>query len=229
MGWDWVCQLALNAYICLNVIHCFPQIWDPASGRTDETDYRRSPFYQFTLRFCTKSNTTSEVAAHPHRQFFGIPHGQFLAQGRHWDKKRKHPYGILAFEHFLVSETSVGYQPDDAEVPQVRRMLRCKGLPAELALDILELADYVPRRRLKVPHDPFHGDNRGELDKYLKYCWQLLVRLDMLSKELGMTIRWRELVSGAIVHLWDLNNCDCRRRDWYEYEVGYDEDYYKFK
>ena len=45
-GWDQVCYRALIPYIALNLIYCFPETWDDASGKTDEKDYRLMRVYR---------------------------------------------------------------------------------------------------------------------------------------------------------------------------------------
>lgn len=92
-------------------------------------------------------------------------------------------------------------------------MLCRKGLPVELAVEIMALAEYEPSRRLKVPHDPFHRDNRKELVEYLKYCWQVLVRCDMMARALDIVIPWVGLVTQCIVQLWACKACDGKK--WY--------------
>lgn len=62
----------------------------------------------------------------------------------------------------------------------------------ELALNVMELAGYEPKRRLNNPHDPLYPCNRKELAQYLKYCWQILVRCDMMAKALDIEIPWKD-------------------------------------
>ena len=92
--------------------------------------------------------------------------------------------------------------PARDDVPQVQQILSSRGLPAELVLDIMELAGYhAGEGRLKVPHDPFHRENRDELAKYLKYCWELLVRCEMLANVIGKVIPWEKLIYRSLVPL----------------------------
>ncbi|KAB8078781.1 hypothetical protein BDV29DRAFT_152421 [Aspergillus leporis] len=79
VGWAQLCKTALAAYIWLQVVYCFPEMWDEASDKTDETDYRHAKFYQYMLRTCTASRRTSDVVTYPHRQFSGISDSQFSA------------------------------------------------------------------------------------------------------------------------------------------------------
>ncbi|KAJ5783045.1 hypothetical protein N7457_004819 [Penicillium paradoxum] len=224
LGWDQVCIKALRAYICLNMVYCFPKTWDEASGKTPETDYRNSKFYQYTLRTCTGTGHASDVSTYPHRQFFGIADTQFggeycyaSVKDTHWLRwidddsmrtigypPRSGHYGRVPIEEFLTleNETLPGHQPGVSDTALVRGILYEKGLPAELVLDIIELAGYEPVRRLNEPHDPFHPSNRKELAQYLTYCWRLLVHCDMIGKALGMKVPWQELLGKCIVSFW---------------------------
>jgi len=174
--------------------------------------------YQYMLKQCTMSGKTSDIPTHPHRQFFGITNTQFA----HHDPNQKnvHPYGLLSFDKFLHCDDSpqqhppAAHDPAPSDIPQVRQILHSKGLPTELVLDIMARADYAPRGRLPVPHDPFHPDNRAELDKYLKFCWEVLVRCEMLATALGMVIPWGDVVSGVMVGLLSCGLCHGPRR-WF--------------
>lgn len=126
-------------------------------------------------------------------------------------------YGKLPFELLLrCNSTSNDFQakPDlpPSSIILVENILRSKKLPTELVFDILSLLlDGEPRGRLPVAHDPFHLQNREELDKYLKYCWELLVRCTMVTVELDMQISWREIITDALIALL---SCDDYRRPW---------------
>jgi hypothetical protein len=89
-----------------------------------------------------------------------------------------------------------------SDIPLVIDYLRKTRLPTELILYVLELAEYVPRRRLVVPDDPLHVQNGIELRKYLNYCWQLLVRCDVLAKACGKPFIWEYHVNECIMLLW---------------------------
>lgn len=233
LGWDQICIKALRAYICLNTIYCFPNIWDEESGRSAEKDYRNSKFYQYTLRTCTGTGQTSEVSAYPHRQFFGISDDQFRGEfwypkirKDHWlrwtDEKTesyRRPidhYGKVPIDEFLTleNESLPNHQPGKSDVTLVQDLLYRKGLPAELVLDIMQLASYKPVGRLATPHDPFHPSNRKELSQYLTYCWQVLVRCDMMAKALGMEMPWKELVGNCIAEFWADERCGQGRFFW---------------
>lgn len=220
------------------MIHCFPELWDEASGKTEEKDYRHTRSYQYMLRKTTGGGSTSEVGTYPHRQFFGIGDdqfrtGDFMIKDRgHWLRHRKfadkpcywhdnhnwvqsrHVYGIVPFDEFLTLENPLDYQPNAFDVRLVQGILCCKGLPLELALMITELADYKSKRRLNVPHDPFHPSNKEELANYIEYCWRILVRCDMMTKALGTRMPWQNLIVHSIAGLWSSKGCNMR--EWYD-------------
>ena len=207
-------------YICLNLIYCFPKTWDEGSGRNRQTDYRQTKSYQYMLRACTGCPETSDIPMYPHRQFFGIADDQFnfnsadIRHESHWLKEcaggvngygrtNKYPYGKLTIEEILDLEKPNRHRPSTLDVRLVRSMLCRKGLPVELAWDIMEFAQYEPSRRLNVPHDPFHSANREELGRYLTYCWQILVRCDVIAKAVGVKISWQKRIALCIVQIWD--------------------------
>lgn len=221
LGWDRIAATALQAYICLNTLFCHPEIWDEESGRTNERDYRLTRSYQMTVKYTTWRDVGSEIAYLPHRDFFGIPDGHFKASQTDLE-------GKMAYRDFINTGTERYYMPSAVERSEVLLMLRAKGLPAEIGLQILDLADYKAQRKLKVPHDPFHPHNEEELKKYLNYCWVLLVRCDMVAKALGNRIPWNTLVSKCIIDTWSSLGGDGRiwkyvpnaarddYHDWYE-------------
>ncbi|KAF4342302.1 hypothetical protein FBEOM_3709 [Fusarium beomiforme] len=94
------------------------------------------------------------------------------------------PYGLMSYEEFLNFENIVGYQANLSDIPHVRWILCQKGLPVEISGCILEYADYTPRGSLPLSGKPLHPQCRQELDRYLEYCWQLIVRCFMLGYEL---------------------------------------------
>lgn len=121
--------------------------------------------------------------------------------------------GRLPLEAFLSCDTPMPHKPAPSAVLQVQQMLGSKGLPAELVLDILEMAEYEPGEgRLKVPHDPFHPENRGELAKYLRYCWELIVRCEMMANAVGMEIPWMEVMYETLVPLFESGPIPPRRK-----------------
>lgn len=106
------------------------------------------------------------------------------------------------------------YAPLLRDVHTVDQYLRQKGLPPELSTEVLKLADYTMKRRLVVPDDPLHPNNAVELQKYLNYCWQLLIRTDLVARALGRRIQWEEEITLCIMDLWG----DSRRMVTYNYE-----------
>lgn len=183
----------MDAYIILNLLHCFPETWNDAGAPTDKYTFIKA--YQLLIRRCNKSGWTSEIATYPHRQFFGIERGRFKTNPEPYDKAKwsylltgltYYPYGLMSYEDFLSFEKPASYQHHAIDISQVRWMLCQKGLPAELSNSILGMASYTAQRRLLVPDHPLHPENRDELKKYLKYCWQLIVRCTMLGQTLGM-------------------------------------------
>ncbi|KAH2650902.1 hypothetical protein KXV79_009235 [Aspergillus fumigatus] len=90
LGWDQVFEAALNIYLLLNILYCFPELWDPAARharnnkRTDE--YRGTRMYQRTVKIWTQDGLESEVSRHPHRQFFGLEFSYSLQISRGWDR-----------------------------------------------------------------------------------------------------------------------------------------------
>jgi hypothetical protein len=67
----------------------------------------------------------------------------------------------------------------------------------------MDLAGYEPRRRLRIEHDPLHPENCEALGQYLKYCWQIIVRCDMMAREIGMDIPWHDVISECLVQMLD--------------------------
>jgi hypothetical protein len=237
-GWNILYLHALSAYICLNVAYCFPESWDPAAGRTDSKDYRHTRSYQSMLRNCTVPGTTSEIVTYPHRKFFGTASDQFhhlqprVADTERWlnkldvdnksgDIKQSH-YGLLPFDDFLTLENaSLQYIPNASDVDAVQSIL-LRQLPPELVLPIMDLAAYKPKRALIIPHDPLHLSNRKELDEYLELCWQIMVRCQMIAKEIDLEIGggWKSLVSYWICTLWEVKNCESANLWRYDYDRG---------
>ncbi|KAJ6133914.1 hypothetical protein N7523_000236 [Penicillium sp. IBT 18751x] len=216
LGWDQIYKKALMVYICLNTIFCFPELWDHASVRTEQQDYRHTRLYQRMVIKATEPGDISHVVAYPHRQFFGIndpSQASSFTESREWQLlwghytdeygSFKNVYGKLSYDNLLEMRKldACGAALPDTE--QVLSILGSRGLPVELALDIMELADYSPKRKLNVAHDPFHPDNRKQLAQYLNYCWQLLVRCDMMANELGLNIDWEDTVTDCMGQLWE--------------------------
>ncbi|GKZ17778.1 hypothetical protein AbraIFM66951_001098 [Aspergillus brasiliensis] len=221
IGWNMLYRKALCSYIALNVAYCFPDMWDPKTRETEKKDYRNTHFYQNMLRECTACDRGSEFTFHVHQRFFGIDKRQFnavrpiLADKDHRLKDQlafdngwlmNFHYGLLPLEEFLILENStLLFVPHEVDVGEVRGILAYAGkLPLELVLIIMEFADYTPRRRLKVPHDPLHPNNRAALDEYLEHCWQIIVRCHMMAEALGtyFGLSWWDEVDIQLFRLW---------------------------
>lgn len=172
--------------------------------------------YQHTLRATTKTGEWAALPTVLHRPFFGVAESQFDVDPRARDEARwahlapdpseldkNYPEGLISYEELLSFEAEVAYAPHADDVPLVRETLSAAGnLPVELVDEIMRLADYVPRRRLKVAHDPFHKDNGAELDAYLAECWAVVVRCEVFARAmLDEDIRWDRRVGDA---LWQL-------------------------
>ena len=207
------------------MIYAFPETWDFSSGRDETHDYRNSRVYQALLASILTCDATP-VVKYPHSQIFGAepPHRAWLTEdwwrrfGSFTDEEgdldeTSALYGRISYDEFLILEglnqQMPQYDPDQHDIAEVQSILRAQGLPTELVLDIMECAEYSTKRGVKVPHDPFHPDNRDRLRSYINHCWQLLVRCEMLTKELDVTeaIDWESLVTNCIVHdLWSTKN-----------------------
>lgn len=215
LGWEHICKLALDSYILLNLLHCFPETWDPPLPR--QNDYRRTKAYQYLVRQVTMGDHTSVIPTYPHRTFFGIEDNQFSEFPKFRDKDRwshlterftsdMYPYGHMPFEEFLTCEKEAGHMPSSHDIVQVRWTLCKQGLPVEIADIILKEASYTPKRSLPVPHHPFHPDNRHELDEYLKECWKLIVRCAVMGRALKMEIPWHSMILGSLQSFF---TCSC--------------------
>lgn len=120
------------------------------------------------------------------------------------------PYGQAPIEEFLNSEKhSTRYLPDVSAVAFVRNVLYSNGLPTELVDDVMERADYTVKRRLVHPDDPFHLRNMEELQKYLKYCWKLIVDCNMMADALGVKIEWEDLIYRTLS--WQISSSGGRK------------------
>ncbi|KAJ5690539.1 hypothetical protein N7462_004931 [Penicillium macrosclerotiorum] len=225
MGWDVLYQEALHVYLCLNVAYCFPETWDSKAGRSDQTDYRQTKFYQQMLREST-APVYSEAVFQYFRHFFGIDPDQFdddipmkpdekhgfteeeLAR-RFGQTSLENPYGLMQINEFLFFENaSIQYQPHFLDIISVQEILSNKGhLPGELVLKIMDFADYEPKRMLPVPHDPLHPANQEKLASFLENCWQILVRCDMMAKALDIEISWETLICYTVLNYWDRHRC----------------------
>lgn len=220
-GWWHALERALESFVCLKLLHGV-QLAARRDNDMNQYDYRRTQCYQRLLRGSVFNGT--ESIASLHLNFFGVHEHQYSEYPRprkagpfysdlgeaidtrsrsYLSGEKNYPYGMMPFNDFLEFEAEAPYQPAAYEIPAVLGLLREKRLPAEIALRIMEMAEWdEPRRLLKVPHDPLHRENEAELMSYLSICWDVLVRCDMMAKALGKPIQWNVQVSGCIVHLW---------------------------
>jgi hypothetical protein len=139
----------------------------------------------------------STVDQYPHQEFFGAAEGTW-----------KSPISIeeaLGTVPLQYHRKQNPYVPTRDDIQVVRAYLRLQNLPMELILQIMEMADYIPARRIPIPDDVFHLDNGEELRRYLNYCWQLLVRSDVLARACGHKIPWQMEVTYIVNELWGKN------------------------
>ncbi|KAH7117658.1 hypothetical protein B0J11DRAFT_536438 [Dendryphion nanum] len=222
-GFGEVKEAALLAYICLNVFFLKPELYDPECRQQmlkekakrkipvmspEVYDYRLTAAYQQMLVYCTGTGYPyANHGAHkiPHREFYGVPFGMYTSRV-HWHDKRNYylRYGRFPLRDLVDKNFPTKYIPNKSDIPTVINLLHKKNLPTELALQILELADYTSRGRLPVRDDPLSFDNAEELKKYLSYCWKLLVRTEMLLKANGTSLDWEYEVTEVIYKLFGL-------------------------
>ncbi|KAH6670310.1 hypothetical protein F5X68DRAFT_215728 [Plectosphaerella plurivora] len=211
-GWEYVPKLALKAYLGLNLLLSFPSLWDEASGRSSESDYRNTKCYQRLLRECTMSRLTNNIAALPHRQFFGVPNGHFEqymgpgAGGRYSHLLTTYhrdgfPYGAIPIDDFLQISGPIPHMPTVNDVLHVRWCLCYLGLPTEIAIEVMDYAGYTPSGRLSTPNDPLHPENAEELHRYFDYCWNILVRCEVMGRWFGAPIPWERVVAKTMTEL----------------------------
>ncbi|KAH6839580.1 hypothetical protein B0I37DRAFT_394080 [Chaetomium sp. MPI-CAGE-AT-0009] len=190
--WDLIYQTALLPYIALNLIHCFPETWDRELGRAEEKDYRRIRTYSVIINeFTEAKDMISDVAAHSHWGFFGINEkDRYINSGQSENPRGQGLYTSRSatMNERLTRDPLTADLPIPSDTLRAQQILRDKGLPAELVSEIMDTAEYGPIARLEIRDDPFHPANRDELAKYVKYCWQLLVRCDMTATALGRLI-----------------------------------------
>ncbi|KAI1037311.1 hypothetical protein LB503_008834 [Fusarium chuoi] len=121
-----------------------------------------------------------------------------------------YPYGLISYEEFINFETPVGHQINPSDATHVRWILCQKGLPVEISDCILEYADYTPRGSLPLSGKPLHPRCKQELDRYLDYCWQLIVRCYMLGNELKDKMDIESLLRVEVKNsLAELFRCKC--------------------
>ncbi|KAI8279012.1 hypothetical protein K4K60_005863 [Colletotrichum sp. SAR11_57] len=168
-NWCHVYENATLAFICLQILRQLPETWP-------HCDYRLTKMYQRMISQVTGGDAYSELPYLPHLHFLGLP---------------ERPVGLAPYTRIPQRDVfNVEYVPHDSDILPVEEILRTKRLPTELVAEIMDLADYKPRRILKVAHDPFHRDNREELDKYLAECWAVMVRGDVFAKAFDCEMNW---------------------------------------
>lgn len=218
----------LQAYICLNVMFLKPELYDPISRQSylraeaaakrttfqpEHYDYRLTAAYQRMLLCCTGipyAPDHCEAHTYPHRQFFGILRGMFHFNSPYIGQKRSLP-GTVPVSGLVEDEFLNVYTPSKADIPIVLALVKAKGLPTELALQVLDMADYKPVGRLFIRDDPLHAANADELKRYLSFCWSVLVRIDMLVKESGKWLDWEGEVADAMCILFEMDGPSRRK------------------
>lgn len=222
--WREVRDLALYPFICLNVLY----VMRMSSGYDDQPegqDYRRTKAYQVMLLRCTGAkefgcylkDSALDPETFPHRQFFGVYRGQYRNDQYNGisDSDMKTFYSKMPLSKLeKIRGLSHPYMPTGPDIDEVFLSLRRSGLPPEIVMDILERADYRWQRRSPYSDDPIHPDNREGLLKYLKFCWILLVRCDLLAKACGKRLDWANDVSHCIGNMFDVNGRTLRRIEW---------------
>ena len=223
-GWGEVRDLALYPFVCLNMLYGKRM----ASRHDDEPenqDYRKSKAYQVTLLRCTGEKqfgcylreSAFDPETFPHRQFFGVYRGQYrntqYPPNTIRDSDQNTFYGKVPLYKLEKPHdpSSRRHIPTVSDVDEVFLSLRKCGLPTELVLEIIERADYQWQRRSPYSDNPMHPNNRDELFKYLKFCWILLVRCDLLVKACGKRIDWANDVSHCIEELFGVRDKALRR------------------
>ncbi|RAH69779.1 uncharacterized protein BO66DRAFT_350451 [Aspergillus aculeatinus CBS 121060] len=256
-GWGPVFDAALEMYLTLNTLYCFPELHSSSSSSASEHaagsrayahDYRTTKMYQRPVDEWTCLWQATEMSRYPHRQFLGLePQFGFASQVRIWDQgdpwyeescardeegrrarlkrlwqqpedvsvdallailaapeeKDCFTYGELPFPLFLASDKA-GFRPSQQDTSRIEAYLRERGVPDDWAAEMTTLSgegNKEPRSRLCVPHDPLHERNRRQLRRYLHRCWQIMVRCNMLARELGVEIDWAWEVVRALEKL----------------------------
>ncbi|KAJ4297975.1 hypothetical protein N0V90_005874 [Kalmusia sp. IMI 367209] len=206
---------ALLAYLCLNMLLLKPELYDNemrsakikeihmehSSPLSEESfDYRLAGCYHKMMLQCLRTRYRKyEVGSLPHREFFGIDVDMIETPPR--KQNAEELVGLVSPMELLHPKHRTRYIPSAIDVSTTLAIIK-KIFPTELALQILEFADYTAKRRVPVPNDPLHKANREELTKYLSYCWKLLVRINILIKANGGFIPWEYEVEEAIFNLW---------------------------
>ncbi|KAL5890443.1 hypothetical protein ACKVWC_005651 [Pyricularia oryzae] len=212
-----MCRDTLRAYILLNFIRrgfperCVRNTADKAKSEEEErsdpsADYLRTRTYQMLVNHLTISDMSTEIPQFRHMEFFGIrnDHSRSFPRKESWGKGSLdyiYPLGRVSYREFLALDIDADppYMPSAAEMDTVMWILSEKGLPTELVDTILGLAEYDKMRVLRIPHDPLHELNSDQLDEYLAWSWQILLRFDMLARAQGDEIPWDALISNCLL------------------------------
>ena len=230
-GWREVRDLALYPFVCLNFLYAMRM----ASGNDDHLpavvgqDYRNSKAYQIMLARCTGvkefgcyiRDSALDPETFPHRRFFGVRKGRYRNDQYYppKDSDFRSFYGKVPLARLQNMNGAVPepYRPTVEDVDAVSLTLRRVGLPAEIASDILDRAEYTWQRRSRYADDPLHPDNRDELQRYLKFCWIVMVRCDVLAKACGKRLHWVDDVSHCVHDMFGVHDPRLRRE---EYDLG---------
>ena len=211
-GWVEMVRHTLMVYICLNVFYVKPETYNSSLRKAhlqsivrqgqrvrpeEEVDYRQTLSYQTMLLRCTEGYR-HDTETFPHREFFGVKRGMNFTV-----HQAKEFLGAVPAERLKEPKECINtYLPTRDDVSCVLNYLGQKALPLELSFAILEFAEYVPQRMLTVEGDPLNAENSEMLRRYLSFCWDLLVRSDMLAKACGKTIGWTSEITECICMLW---------------------------
>ncbi|CAG9949090.1 unnamed protein product [Clonostachys rosea f. rosea IK726] len=212
IGWRRMHTSALMSYIVLNVLSYFPdQLGKGSQYPAPEKDYRHSKAYQNMVIQATEHRWTADVTQLPHRLFFGLERGQLSPVPKKTDDgpgdgdiSPEYPFmskGFMPYDQFLNCQSGAkGHLPTAVDIAQVRAgLINQTQLPPELVNDILVEADYdAPQSRLRVPHHPFHADNAEDLKTYIEYCWAILVRCEMVAREMGEGVGWHNDITRVV-------------------------------
>lgn len=224
IGWGELMRSTLMSYICLNVSFLKPETYDATARaaylkeehrnpptKPEDLDYRKAEGYERMLKRCT-ARAAYSVHLYPHQEFFGV--GPDGSVDQNW--RDSNPTMPVLETHYLHE-----YMPLRSDIPVVTRYLQQKGLPLELALEVLDHAEYIPRRRLPIADDPLHPENSEELRKYLKYCWKLLVWCNVVAEGTGKKINWVYEITQCILDLWGVDELKRRTIHYYVIDREY--------
>jgi hypothetical protein len=219
-GWDELVRCALLSYICLNVFFLKSETHNTTSRAeyleneklrptigNGELDYRKARSFETMVSRCT-GMSHFDVHTYPHRAFFGVEPKIPSARKSHGEYSDH----LWKLSPYILYNPTEEYKPLRSDIPIVFNYIRQKGLPPELILQVLELAAYVPRRKLIVAEDPLHAENAQELQIYLADCWNLLVRCDILAKAQHKRINWIYEVTHCIRECWSIEDPKATRK-----------------